>query len=138
MFYTDDNVFKKGLLTVKTKPSQRYIFKHLHIYSENGMIEDGFLLTNGEKIEGYGPMADIPASAQTAEQLAFPENFKVLPGMIDVHIHGANGQMSWTEQPRLCKQWLKPCRKKERQASWRRRWPKIKPRSSIAAKRSPV
>ena len=49
MFYTDDNVFKKGLLTVKTKPSQRYIFKHLHIYSENGMIEDGFLLTNGEK-----------------------------------------------------------------------------------------
>ncbi len=91
MFYTDDNVFKKGLLTVKTNPSQRYMFKHLHIYSENGMIEDGFLLTNGEKIEAYGPMTDIPASAATAEQLTFPENFKVLPGMIDVHIHGANG-----------------------------------------------
>jgi N-acetylglucosamine-6-phosphate deacetylase len=36
-------------------------------------------------------MTDIPASAATAEQLTFPENFKVLPGMIDVHIHGANG-----------------------------------------------
>ncbi|WP_307893011.1 N-acetylglucosamine-6-phosphate deacetylase [Bacillus swezeyi] len=91
MFYTDDNVFKKGLLTVKTNQSQRFVFKHLHIYSENGMIEDGFVLTDGEKIEAYGSMADLPDSAHSAEPLTFPETFKVLPGMIDVHIHGANG-----------------------------------------------
>ncbi|WP_270572894.1 N-acetylglucosamine-6-phosphate deacetylase [Bacillus glycinifermentans] len=73
------------------KNSQRFIFKHLTIYGENETIQDGFLLTNGEKIEAYGPMADIPDSAETAEPLQFPETFKVLPGMIDVHIHGANG-----------------------------------------------
>lgn len=73
-----------------TKP-QRYIFKHLTIYGENGMIEDGFLLTNGEKIEACGPMENIPESAETAEPMPLPESYKVLPGMIDVHIHGANG-----------------------------------------------
>ncbi|MFO6496586.1 MULTISPECIES: N-acetylglucosamine-6-phosphate deacetylase [Bacillus] len=91
MFYTDDNVFKKGLLAVKTNQTKRYILKHLRIYSENGMIENGFVLTNGETIEACGSMSELPEAAQTAEPLTFPENFKVLPGMIDVHIHGANG-----------------------------------------------
>ncbi|NPC94766.1 N-acetylglucosamine-6-phosphate deacetylase [Bacillus sp. WMMC1349] len=71
--------------------SSRLVFKHLNIYSENGQIEDGFVVTNGEKIEAFGEMTDFPRSIYSAEPVEFPENYKLLPGMIDVHIHGANG-----------------------------------------------
>ncbi|MDA7025077.1 N-acetylglucosamine-6-phosphate deacetylase [Bacillus sp. CLL-7-23] len=67
------------------------VFKHLHIYSENGQIEDGFVVTNGEKIEAFGEMTDFPESINSAKPFEFPENCKMMPGMIDVHIHGANG-----------------------------------------------
>ncbi|MEH7384894.1 N-acetylglucosamine-6-phosphate deacetylase [Bacillus sp. JJ1521] len=63
---------------------------NLTIFSEDGIIEKGFIEVDGEKIKKVGQMADFQASEQD-EVITFNESFSLLPGMIDLHIHGASG-----------------------------------------------
>ncbi|MCC3358087.1 N-acetylglucosamine-6-phosphate deacetylase [Bacillus sp. REN16] len=63
---------------------------NLTIFSEDGIIEKGFIEIEGEKIKRVGQMADFQASKQD-EVITFDESYSLLPGMIDLHIHGASG-----------------------------------------------
>ncbi|MFT8709639.1 MAG: N-acetylglucosamine-6-phosphate deacetylase [Sporolactobacillus sp.] len=57
------------------------------IYAENEWISQGTLTFTEGKIVGVGSQA-----ADTSDQVyAFPANYYCIPGMIDMHIHGANG-----------------------------------------------
>ena len=51
-----------------------------------GWIEDGALLTEGERIVWCGPEADLPAHAQTQQQQDL-QGALVTPGLIDAHTH---------------------------------------------------
>ncbi|MEH7223993.1 N-acetylglucosamine-6-phosphate deacetylase [Bacillus sp. JJ1566] len=63
---------------------------NLTIFSEEGIIEKGFIEIDGEKIKRVGQMADLPASDKD-EVINFDDSYSLIPGMIDLHIHGASG-----------------------------------------------
>ncbi|MGN7295973.1 N-acetylglucosamine-6-phosphate deacetylase [Ferdinandcohnia sp. SAFN-114] len=63
---------------------------NLTIYAEDGIIEKGFIEIDGERIKRVAPMADFQASDQD-EVVNFDESYSLIPGMIDLHIHGASG-----------------------------------------------
>ncbi|THE10195.1 N-acetylglucosamine-6-phosphate deacetylase [Bacillus timonensis] len=63
---------------------------NLTIYSEDGILEKGFIEMDGEKIKRVGPMADFQASDKD-EVITFDDSYSLIPGMIDLHIHGAGG-----------------------------------------------
>ncbi|RFU61992.1 N-acetylglucosamine-6-phosphate deacetylase [Peribacillus glennii] len=66
------------------------MLSHVKIYSEIGILENGFLLMENGRIKDFGPMEDIPEESGYGE-IFLPTQSKVLPGFIDVHIHGVAG-----------------------------------------------
>jgi N-acetylglucosamine-6-phosphate deacetylase len=70
-----------------TKP---LLLKNAVIYAETGKIAQGYVLTEGNKVIEVGPMSSCPASSE-AEVIDLDPSFSVVPGFIDVHIHGASG-----------------------------------------------
>ncbi|MEH7381159.1 N-acetylglucosamine-6-phosphate deacetylase [Bacillus sp. JJ1533] len=63
---------------------------NLTIFSEDGIIKKGFIEIEGKKIKKVGQMADFQTSDKD-EVISFDESYSLLPGMIDLHIHGAGG-----------------------------------------------
>jgi len=62
------------------------LIKGLSIYAENDLIPNGYLVIENGKISEIGT-----GQVTGDEALDFPANYKLIPGMIDVHIHGAAG-----------------------------------------------
>ena len=62
------------------------IIRGLNIYTDNGVVKNSALLIANGMIKAIG---DIKASA--AKTLDFPSSWHLIPGMIDMHIHGAAG-----------------------------------------------
>jgi len=58
------------------------------IYSEQGVLQDGWLLVERGKIVACGQGEDFPRDGRV---LSFPRTVTIIPGMIDVHIHGSAG-----------------------------------------------
>lgn len=52
--------------------------------------EDQYVLIEGEKIKEVGPVSNMPTSF-FGEVLSYPKTMTIVPGFIDVHIHGAGG-----------------------------------------------
>ncbi len=57
------------------------------IYAEAGVIENAALVINDDKIHAI----DTEKKFKADKIFEFPANYHLLPGFIDVHIHGANG-----------------------------------------------
>ncbi|TGA99753.1 N-acetylglucosamine-6-phosphate deacetylase [Sporolactobacillus shoreae] len=57
------------------------------IYSDHEWINNGSLAFENGKIVTVGQALDQSSN----EMIHFPEKYKCIPGMIDMHIHGANG-----------------------------------------------
>ncbi|BBW95764.1 N-acetylglucosamine-6-phosphate deacetylase [Geobacillus icigianus] len=69
---------------------KRWILKNAAVYAETGTIEQGYVLIEGEKVAAIGPMSSCPTDAG-AEVIELSSQFSIVPGFIDVHIHGAAG-----------------------------------------------
>ncbi|MDI2586961.1 N-acetylglucosamine-6-phosphate deacetylase [Psychrobacillus sp. NEAU-3TGS] len=61
------------------------------IVLEKSVIQDGFVHIKGEKIESVGKMADCPPINNKEEVFDCTDKQYVIPGMIDIHVHGAGG-----------------------------------------------
>ncbi|MCL1631797.1 N-acetylglucosamine-6-phosphate deacetylase [Sporolactobacillus sp. CPB3-1] len=57
------------------------------IYSQNEWLEKSSLFIENDKIVGIGINNDVSAD----QIFQFPDTYNCLPGMIDMHIHGADG-----------------------------------------------
>jgi N-acetylglucosamine-6-phosphate deacetylase len=66
------------------------IIKNLRIYAENGIIKNGFIKIEGVTITEIGEMDRLQNNGEYRE-ISIPGNVSVIPGMIDVHIHGVKG-----------------------------------------------
>lgn len=67
-----------------------FVVKNTRIYAEDTVIEKGFIRYSQEKILTIGPMDKF--SEEVGEIVVeTPWNCSVIPGMIDIHIHGSNG-----------------------------------------------
>jgi len=52
--------------------------------------EDHYVLIEDEKIKEVGPISNLPTSF-SGEVLNYPKTMTIVPGFIDMHIHGAGG-----------------------------------------------
>ncbi|UOQ46713.1 N-acetylglucosamine-6-phosphate deacetylase [Gracilibacillus caseinilyticus] len=70
---------------------QKLLLKNLTIYTENQSIDNGYIKINDQKIEEINEL-DMLKDDERYRTLDF-SNTKgcAIPGLIDVHIHGANG-----------------------------------------------
>ena len=67
------------------------VFKNAAIYTENEIIENGFLVMEDGKITDIGSMDRFGDPHGELEEITLEKGAKILPGFIDVHIHGAGG-----------------------------------------------
>ncbi|WP_455662005.1 N-acetylglucosamine-6-phosphate deacetylase [Pradoshia sp.] len=74
------------------------LIKNATIYLDDSTLHDGYILIDGETIKEIGPMQQAPEQAD--EVITVMTNEVVLPGFIDMHIHGAGGcdAMDGTEE----------------------------------------
>lgn len=63
---------------------------HAKIYAEHETIQKGYLTIQNGKIEAISRV-DESQSFNDYKRIELPPSFKVIPGRIDMHIHGANG-----------------------------------------------
>jgi len=62
------------------------------VLTEEGLIDKGFIYIKDGKIAETGQASSLPAEKyRHAEVIELPKNSTVVPGFIDVHIHGAGG-----------------------------------------------
>ncbi|WP_174727620.1 N-acetylglucosamine-6-phosphate deacetylase [Mesobacillus harenae] len=66
------------------------LLRNSSIYTENGVIENGYLKISDHIISEAGSLGENPSS-ENFEIIELTSKHKIIPGMIDVHIHGVNG-----------------------------------------------
>ncbi|WP_040204335.1 N-acetylglucosamine-6-phosphate deacetylase [Neobacillus jeddahensis] len=66
------------------------LLKGIRIYSEDHVIENGYIKIMNQKIAELGSLAE-PVNEDGVEVIEVPSQFHAVPGFIDVHIHGVNG-----------------------------------------------
>ena len=59
------------------------------VLTQDGMIKKGFIYIKDGKVAETGPITSLPQ--HQAEVVELPEGSTIVPGFIDVHIHGAGG-----------------------------------------------
>ncbi|PMC40335.1 N-acetylglucosamine-6-phosphate deacetylase [Bacillus sp. UMB0899] len=70
--------------------SDKLIIKHGTIYSEEQIVKSGFLQIDRGKITNIG-RSNEHLSSSDYKIITIPEEYQIIPGMIDLHIHGVNG-----------------------------------------------
>ncbi|WHY78808.1 N-acetylglucosamine-6-phosphate deacetylase [Neobacillus sp. WH10] len=73
-----------------TQEDNHILLKGIRIYSEDKIIENGYITIKNQKITGLGTM-DETIIGEDFEVIEAPAHFNAVPGFIDVHIHGVNG-----------------------------------------------
>lgn len=66
------------------------IITNASIYAENKLIENAYIKLSNGFISDVGAMEQV-APYEGFKVIDLPKNHKIIPGMIDVHIHGVNG-----------------------------------------------
>ncbi|MBS4192444.1 N-acetylglucosamine-6-phosphate deacetylase [Bacillus sp. FJAT-49705] len=68
----------------------KFLLKDIQIYTDAGIIKNGYIKIEAGKIAEIGSMKEL-GKTKDYEELAVPEHYSVIPGLIDVHIHGVDG-----------------------------------------------
>lgn len=70
--------------------NENILLKGVQVYTEDNVIRSGYIKMIDQRIVEVGSMKKL-TDEESFEVIEFPENFKAVPGFIDVHIHGVNG-----------------------------------------------
>jgi N-acetylglucosamine-6-phosphate deacetylase len=93
-FYYLAIIYKKGSDTMNNNNVRQLLFINACIYTPNRTIEQGYLRANNGIIEEVGTQHkfDIKeASTNTGVTIIDLEGKQLIPGFIDVHVHGGGG-----------------------------------------------
>ncbi|OLN21917.1 N-acetylglucosamine-6-phosphate deacetylase [Domibacillus antri] len=60
------------------------------VFAEQNVYSPGFVHIKGGKIAALGPISECPIS-ENIPSITVPESYSILPGAVDIHIHGAAG-----------------------------------------------
>jgi N-acetylglucosamine-6-phosphate deacetylase len=77
----------------------RLLFTNCRILLEAELIEQAFLFINNGKIESFGKMSELPTFHSPLQVLELSQEHTIVPGFIDVHIHGAGGADTMDSTP---------------------------------------
>lgn len=82
----------------------RYI-KNAKLVLEYGILWDGVLAIDGERIAGYGPVSEmeIPKDAEIIDA----KGLYVGPGFVDIHVHGGGDVLFWEDPKKVTEYFLK-------------------------------
>jgi N-acetylglucosamine-6-phosphate deacetylase len=69
---------------------KKIVFTNAAVIKEDTILENGYVATAGKIITEIGSMEQYIPDANALEY-RFSKNYTIVPGFIDVHIHGANG-----------------------------------------------
>lgn len=67
------------------------LIKNVQVYTSNQLIETGYLLIENNVIAAVGNMEACPEPDNSCITIELSSNYKIIPGFIDLHIHGAGG-----------------------------------------------
>jgi N-acetylglucosamine-6-phosphate deacetylase len=67
------------------------LINHVRVYSEDQMIENGYIKIKNQKIIEIGLSEDLNFEEETNIIFHLSPNYHAVPGFIDVHIHGVAG-----------------------------------------------
>lgn len=67
------------------------LLKNVQVYMDNQWIENGYLLMENNMIAGAGSMETCPELDEPCLTIELSNEYKLIPGFIDLHIHGAAG-----------------------------------------------
>lgn len=70
---------------------QAFMIKNVTVYAEDGIYKNGYICVKDGKITGIGSVDQIPQNNNSIQTITLSPDYTVVPGMIDVHIHGAAG-----------------------------------------------
>lgn len=70
---------------------QKLLITNSKIYTEHGEINNGFIKIEYGKITEVDVMENLITNTDEFDVIELPSNYHVIPGMIDVHIHGVHG-----------------------------------------------
>lgn len=70
--------------------SPKLLIQNGLLYLEDRMIENGYLKIKNQYIDEIGRSSEL-ADREGYEIITVPKDYKIIPGMIDLHIHGLNG-----------------------------------------------
>ena len=70
--------------------ANKLLIKNIQIYAENEMIETGYIKIAEDKIVEMGSVHELKEDGRFGE-IIIPKGYKIIPGLIDVHIHGVDG-----------------------------------------------
>ncbi|WP_129728710.1 N-acetylglucosamine-6-phosphate deacetylase [Ectobacillus funiculus] len=70
--------------------SEEFIISNITVYAENHTYENGYVKVSNGRIVEVGPINEL-IEEDTIRKITLSPGFSLLPGMIDVHIHGAAG-----------------------------------------------
>ncbi|WP_257984457.1 N-acetylglucosamine-6-phosphate deacetylase [Neobacillus cucumis] len=73
-----------------TQKVNHILLKDIKIYSDDRVIEKGYIKIQNQKIIGIGTVDEL-TNENDFEIIQVPASFQAVPGFIDVHIHGVNG-----------------------------------------------
>lgn len=66
------------------------LLKNVKVYAENQIFPNGYVLIEEGKITEAGESFE-PTKAEDITEMTFDSSYQLIPGMIDLHIHGAGG-----------------------------------------------
>ncbi len=66
------------------------ILTGLQVYSEQGVISDGAVVVNDGLVQSIDYAMQVQ-NTTSDEVLSYPADYHLVPGFIDLHVHGANG-----------------------------------------------
>ncbi len=69
-----------------------FAFSGLQIVTEQGVLQNQAVMVNNGVIHAVGEKQSLLKKIPAAELLNFPEDYYLVPGFIDMHVHGANGK----------------------------------------------
>lgn len=69
---------------------ENFFLKNIRIFSEAGFIDDGYLKVEAGKIAEIGRVEESTI-IDSYDIITIPRDYTVIPGLIDVHIHGVDG-----------------------------------------------
>lgn len=70
---------------------QKTYLIHAKLYTGEVVFQNGFILIENNKISAAGDLAEMPEPAADDKVINFKDKASILPGFIDIHIHGAAG-----------------------------------------------
>jgi N-acetylglucosamine-6-phosphate deacetylase len=79
----------QGVISV-TSNTEKLIILNGSIYAEDSIYEKGFIKIENGLITDMGDISQL-TNSEEYKVISLPHGYSVVPGMIDIHIHGVNG-----------------------------------------------